>query len=394
MRKLILLGTLLFSIAVSNAQDTVSDYILKTVNDIPTTGVRDQHRSGTCWAFAATSFIETELLRMGQGKIDLSEMYFVRDAYIDKAVSYVQMHGASNFSPGGQAHDVMHTIRKKGMITEEAYNGLKYGLDKHNHSELNSLLKAQVSVISKNKSGKINPSWLNVVKATLDEYLGEVPEKFSFKGDKVTPEEFVESTSFNPDDYVEITSYTHHPYYEAFRLEVPDNWTYDNYYNVPINELMEIINYSFNEGYSVCWDGDVSEKGFSHTKGVATVPKKKEKDREGTEMSKWADVSEKNSKSEKKAEKKIPEEKQISQEDRQSTFTTHQSTDDHLMHLTGIVKDQNGTKFYITKNSWDDDSNDFGGFLYMSEQYLRLNTIAIMVHKDAIPKKTRKKLDL
>lgn len=374
------------------AQDTVNDYIFRTIYETPTTPVKDQNRSGTCWSFATTSFIETELLRMGHGETDLSEMFFVRDAYIDKAVAYVQMHGASNFSPGGQAHDVMNTIREKGMITEKAYDGLEYGLEKHNHGELNSLLKAQVDVISKNKSGKINPTWLKVIKATLDEYLGEVPEAFTFKGKNITPKEFVDATTFNPDNYVEITSYTHHPFYEAFRLEVPDNWTYDDYYNVPVDELMEIIDYSFKKGYSVCWDGDVSEKGFSHSKGVAIVPVKKEKDLEGTEMSKWSDVSDKKTKEE--GQKEPDEEKMISQQDRQEAFTTHQSTDDHLMHLTGIVEDQNGTRYYVTKNSWDDDSNDFGGYLNMSEQYLRLNTIAIMVHKDAIPKAIKRKLNL
>lgn len=376
------------------AQTEDSTYRFKTIYEVEATSVKDQHRSGTCWSYAATSFIESELLRLGHPAMDLSEMFFVRDAYLAKARNYVQMHGNVGFSPGGQAHDVIHTVRKHGMVPEEAYSGLQYGLDNHNHSELHSLLEAQVKVIAKSKAGKINPGWMNVIEATLDEYLGEVPQHITFNDEQITPKAFATHTGINPDDYVEITSYTHHPFYEPFRLEVPDNWTYDDYHNVPVYDLMAIIEHAFANGYSVCWDGDVSEKGFSHNNGVAIVPAKMLSDASGTEKSKWSELTEEEKQKMMYSFEGPVEEQHISQEDRQEAFALHQSTDDHLMHLTGIVEDQNGTKYYITKNSWNDDSNDNGGYLNMSESYVRLHTIAIMVHKDAIPKKVRRKLSL
>jgi len=199
---------------------------------------------------------------------------------------------------------------------------------------------------------------------------------------------------FNTDDYVEITSYSHHPYYSAFRLEIPDNWDYSDYYNVPLDEMMEIIDYAFDNGYSVCWDGDVSERGFSHNKGVAIVPEDDVKDMSGTEKDKWQTLTEKEKSKMMYSFDKPIQEKVITQEIRQEEFNNHSATDDHLMHLTGVVTDQNGTRYYVTKNSWNSDSNDFGGYLNMSTSYIRMNTVAIMVNKKAIPKKIRKKLHL
>lgn len=378
----------------AQSQDKDSTYHFKTVAEVPTSGVRDQHRSGTCWSFAATSFLETEIMRMGNPAMNLSEMYFVRDAYIDKAENFVEMHGTVNFSPGGQAHDVLYTLAEKGVVTEEAYSGLQYGLDNHNHSALNALLKAEVEVIAKNHSNKLNPSWLNVIKSTLDEYLGEVPENFKYDGKRFTPIEFRDHFGIKADDYVEITSYTHHDFYKPFRLELPDNWTYSDYYNVPLDDLMKIIDNALEGGYSVCWDGDVSEKGFSHSNAVAIVPVTEAADLEGTERARWEKLSEKEKMKKAYNFEKPVQEKKITQEDRQKAFRAHTATDDHLMHLTGIVEDQNGTRYYITKNSWNTDSNDNGGYLNMSSAYVKRNTIAIMVHKDAIPEKIRKKLNL
>lgn len=369
-------------------------YIFSTITEVTTTSVKDQHRSGTCWSFAATSFVETELLRKNHQNYDLSEMYFVRDAYEEKAINYVQMHGKANFSAGGQAHDVINTIRKKGFVPEKDYPGLRYGQKKHNHSSLDALLSAEVEAVAKNRSGQLNPHWMEVIRATLDAYLGKVPQKIIVEGMTYTPLEWANALDFNPDDYVEITSYTHHPYYEPFRLEIPDNWTYDNYFNVPLEDLMHIIYHALQQGYSVCWDGDVSDKGFSHNHGVAIVPEDELTDMTGTEKTRWQELTEKEKQERLYSFDKPVKEKSITREMRQKAFMNHSATDDHLMHLTGIVQDQHGTWYYKTKNSWNDDSNDFGGYLNMSASFVKLNTIAIMVHKEALPKRIRKKLDL
>lgn len=395
-RKYFLLSAafLLITGVFAQSKDVDTTYHFKTVAEVPTSGVRDQHRSGTCWSFAATSFLETELIRMGYPAIDLSEMYFVRDAYINKAENFVAMHGTVNFSPGGQAHDVLYTLDEQGMITEQAYNGLQYGLDNHNHSALNALLKAEVDVIAKNNAKKLNPSWIKVIEGTLDEYLGEVPENFEYDGERYTPVEFRNHFGLKTEDYVEITSYTHHDFYTPFRLMIPDNWTYSDYYNVPLEDLMKIIDRALEKGYSVCWDGDVSEKGFSHSNALAIVPVTEAADLEGSERARWEELSQKEKMKEAYNFKKPVPEKKITEEDRRKAFSAHSTTDDHLMHLTGIVKDQNETRYYVTKNSWNTDSNDNGGYLNMSSAYVKRNTIAIMVHKDAIPKRIRKKLDL
>ena len=351
---------------------------LDPVKVVQTSPVKSQARTGTCWSFATTSFIETELIRMGQGEFDLSEMFFARYAYESKADLYIRYHGMANFGPGGQAHDVMNVVRNYGMAIEQAYPGIMYGGTSHNHGELNTVLEAYVEGVLKAK--QISPVWEKAFSAILDTYLGPVPEKMDINGKELSPMEFVSSVGFNPDDYLELTSFTHHPYYKTFVLEVPDNWSNDSYYNLPIDELMEIVVDALKNGYSVCWDGDMSDQGFSHRKGIAVVP---EKD--------WNEISgeEKDS-----VFTHAITEKEITPEMRQKMFNNFKMTDDHLMHLTGLYKDENGNYFYLTKNSWGEKSNDFGGFLYMSDAFLRKGTIAIMIHIDAVPKKIMNKLGL
>ena len=268
-------------------KDSISEkYVFTKVIALPATPVKDQFASGTCWSYATVSFIESELLRLTKDTIDLSEMYFARKAYESKAIQYVRLHGTANFGQGGQAHDVINVLKSSGMMTESEYSGLANGQTKPSHAELEAVLSAMVGAISKNPAGKLTPEWSNAVSAVLDVYMGEVPTTV-----RMTQKEF--SNKFNPDDYIEITSYKHHPYYTTFSLEIPDNWSGGSYYNVPPDELIEIMDYSLNNGYSIAWDGDVSDKGFSHKNAVAIVPEVNIENLAATERAKWDKLSEK-----------------------------------------------------------------------------------------------------
>ena len=372
------------------AQEKQEEKKFSTVVDIPTTTVKNQQSTGTCWCYAGISYIETELLRLGAPEIDLSEMYIVRLAYTQKAKRYFRVHGKGNYSEGGQAHDVLNVIKENGFVPEAVYSGNRYGSDFHIHKEMVKSTKSMLDEIVKKPNRVITPVWEESVNGVLDTYMGKTPKTFTYEGTETTPAAYAEKLGFNTEDYIEITSYNHHPFYEKVNLEIPDNWSDDLYYNVPMDEMMVVINYALNNGFSVCWDGDVSEKGFSHRNGYAVLPASKTADMTDSEIAKWE-------KDVKKAEKKVSQkgkEPEVDQTLRQLTFDNFETTDDHLMHLTGIVKDQNGTTYYKTKNSWADNSNKFGGYLNMSEAYVKLKTVAIMVHKDAIPKEVKKKLGL
>jgi len=383
--------TFSFQINAQTSKDSVPEkFIFTKIIDLPATSVKDQSASGTCWSFATTSFIESELLRITKDTFDLSEMFFARKAYEAKAIHYVRLHGTANFGEGGQAHDVMNVVRKYGMITDAAYSGLANGQSKPVHAEMDALLKAMVEVISKNPAGKLSPEWINAISGVLDVYLGKVPATFG--PNNTTTIEFAKK--INPDDYVEITSYSHHPYFSAFTLEIPDNWSGDLYYNVPLDELIQIMDNALSKGFTIDWDGDVSDKGFSHKNGIAIVPELNIDNIATTERSKWDKLTEKERKAQFYAFIKPVPEKNITPEIRQAAFDNFSATDDHLMHITGTVTDQNEKRYFHTKNSWAADSNTEGGYLNISEAYLRLNTIAIMVHKDAIPKEIRKKLGI
>jgi bleomycin hydrolase len=385
----LLLLAVSFQISAQVPKDTMPEkYVFTKVISLPVTSVKDQSATGTCWSYATTSFIESELLRTTKDTFDLSEMYFARKTYEAKAIQYVRLHGSANFGQGGQAHDVMNVIRKYGMVTDAAYSGLANGQTKPSHAELEAVLTAMVGAISKNPAGKLSPEWMNAISGVLDVYLGKIPSTFGKSN--TTPFEFAKK--INPDDYIEITSYSHHSYYAPFALEVPDNWSGDLYYNVPLDELIQIMDYALNKGFTIDWDGDVSDKGFSHKSGVAIVPELSVENMAATERSKWDKLTEKERRAQLYTfEKPVPE-KNITPEIRQAAFDNFSATDDHLMHLTGTVTDQNGKRYFRTKNSWAADSNTDGGYLNMSEAYARLNTIAIMIHKDAVPKEIRKKL--
>jgi hypothetical protein len=375
------------------SQKNEEGYKFTPVVEIKATPVKNQAGTGTCWCFATTSFIESELLRMGKGEYDLSEMYIVRYNYVDKLKDNFVQQGKGNLGQGSVGHDWITEFVKNGIVPDEVYTGLNYGMANHNHSELNSLVNAIATVpVKRNKE---SDQYFNIVDAVLDTYLGKVPQSFTFKGVGYTPKSFTASLGIVPEDYLEITSLTLFPFYTQGEVPIPDNWRKMNYYNVPLNELIGIIDSALIKGFTVAWDGDVSEKGFSHSKGVAIIPEV-----ENTDQYNSADKTRlgKLSKEERAAEaykfiKPFPEVK-VTQESREAAFDNHTTTDDHLMHLTGIVKDENGTKYYITKNSWGTDRNPFGGYLNMSENYVRAKTIAIMVHKNAIPVAIKTKLGL
>jgi aminopeptidase C len=382
-------------ITPSYSQKKSSDdgYSFTTVIELKATPVKNQASTGTCWSFATTSFIESELIRLGKGEYDLSEMYIIRNNYIDRLKDNFIQQGNGNLGQGSVSHDWMAEFIKNGIIPDEVYTGLNYSMTNHNHGELNAFLNAAATVPL--KRNKESDQYFTIVDAILDTYLGKVPQTFTYKGVGYTPKSFTSSLGINPDDYVEVTSLTVFPFYTQGVVPIPDNWRKMNYYNVPLDELIGIIEYSLNNGHTVVWDGDVSEKGFSHSKGVAIIP-----DADNVDQYPVADRAKfgKMSKEERLAEafkfsKPFPEIK-VTQESREAEFDNKTTTDDHLMHLTGIVKDQSGTKYFVTKNSWGTERNPFGGYLNMSESYVRSKTIAIMVHKNAIPSEIKTKLGL
>jgi bleomycin hydrolase len=370
MKKVLYIVYIIFQSSILFSQEDIHQFTM--LNQVKTTPVKSQGKSGTCWAFASTSFVETELLRLGIDEVDLSEMFTVRHKLLPMAEKYIRYHGTSNFGDGGQAHDLLNAISKYGMVPEEIYSGKNIGFDEHNHGEMTAVLKGMLDAVLKKKSGKLTPKWKNAVESVLNIYLGIPPGKFYYNGKEYTPKSFLNETGLDPKNYIEITSYTDSPYYERYNLQLPDNWTNADYYNVPIDDLVKIINNSLENGYSVCWDGDSGKDHFSRKEGYAVIPEKeKETDEKVTEPEK---------------------EKIISQEMRQESFKNFAVTDDHLMHIVGIAENQNGTRFFYTKNSWGTKNKKYDGFWYMSENYTRLKTVAIMVHKDSIPNEIREKL--
>ena len=301
--------------------------------------------------------------------------------------------GDGNIGQGSLSHTFMNAYRQVGIVPEEVYTGINYDSEKHNHSEMVRYMHAIADVAVKAKQR--SPEYDKLIANLFDTYLGKLPEKFTYKGKEYTPKSFAESLGLNMDDYIELTSFTHHPYYVKFDVEVPDNWEHSLMYNLPLDEMMETVDYALTNGYTVCWDGDVSEKGFSFTNGVAINPEvKKVEDLSNTDRARFEKLGEKERLEEGiKFERPSPE-INVTPEVRQAGFESFVTTDDHLMHLTGIAKDQNGTKYYITKNSWGTDRNKFGGYLNMSESFVRAKTIYVMVHKDAIPKAIKGKLHL
>jgi bleomycin hydrolase len=379
--------------AAQPAGKTEEGYKFTPVVELKATSVKNQSSTETCWCFATTSFIESELLRMGKGEYDLSEMWIVRYNYVDRLKDNFVQQGKGNLRQGGVGHDFMIEFANNGIVPDDVYTGLNYSSPYHNHSELNAFING-IATVPVQRSRE-SDQYFNIVNAVLDTYLGKVPETFTYKGVGYTPKSFTASLGIKPDDYVEITSLTLYPFYTQGLVPIPDNWRKLNYYNVPLDELIAIMDYALNNGYTVAWDGDVSEKGFSHSKGVAIIPEIEKVDQysaaDKARLSKM--TPEERTAEAYKFGKPFPE-VQVTQESREEGFDNKTTTDDHLMHVTGIVKDQNGTKYYITKNSYGTERNSFGGYLNMSENYVRAKTISILVHKNAIPAEIKTKLGI
>ena len=344
-------------------------YEFTIVKENPATPVKDQASTGTYWCFATNSFIESELLRTGKGEHDLSEMFVVRHNYIRRIKDNILRRGEGNIGPGSIAHMYIWVMKNVGIMPEEAYNGINYDSKRHNHGDLNTWVKSINTTAVEMKK----PLPKEIVDGVLDAYLGKVPETFTYQGKEYTVESFTKAMGLNADDYVEITSFTHHPFYEKVMVEVPDNWDYATMYNLPLNEMMQVIDNAINEGYTVAWDGDISEPGYVFRHFIAVNTKE--------DLRKQREL---------KAKAK---EESVTQESRQHGFETFATVDDHLEHITGIAKDQDGVKYYKTKNSWGVESNGTG-YHYLSEEYVKAKTISILVHKNSIPKAIRAKLGI
>ncbi len=369
--------------------------VFTTIKENPITSIKDQNRSGTCWDYSTMSFFEAEILKATGKTYDLCESFVANKTYMERAIQVVRYHGDCQFAQGGSAEDVLSTLKSHGICPEDAmpFPGTLYGDSLNNFNEFFSLLEPYVAAVSKSNAPKLSSQWKVGLQGILDAYLGKCPEKFIYEGKEYTPKSFVQSLGINLDDYVTITSYTHHPFYTAFAVEIQDNWRFPLSYNLPMDEMMQVIDNAIQQGYTIAWGGDVSEEGFTR-KGLAyAIDTKKTESLAGSDMARWLKL--------KKEQKTnlidslgctVPE-IVPTQQIRQERFDNWELTDDHGMLIYGVAKDQNGREYYMVKNAWGE-TGDYKGIWYMTKAFIAANTMDFMINKNAIPSDIRKKIGL
>jgi len=368
---------LVSSLKYNVSPNSLAGFHFTTIIDLANTSIKNQGSSGTCWSYSTNSFLESEMIREGKTPVTLSQIYTARCAYIEKGINYVRMHGAVALGDGGEPHDVINMFRKYGAMPQMFYTGLSFGSTTNKFGELDAIMEAMLQAIVKNPNGELSQNWIQAYTAAIDAYLGEVPATFTYNGKTYTPQTFAKDVvGVNPDDYVEFGSETDHPYYSKFTLLVPDNWAFGQVYNLPLNDVTDVIDNALKNGYTVEWSTDVSEKYFSWKNGVAYVPESNYSDMTQDERDHMFDGPK--------------PELNITPEVRQKAFDNYNTSDDHGMHIVGLAKDQNGKEYYIVKNSWGT-TNDYKGYLYVTKAYVRYKTTNFLVNKNALSKDIRDK---
>lgn len=391
MKKLVFLASFMMAFLCLNAQETEKkDFQFTTIKENPITSIKNQNRSGTCWAYSSLAFFESELLRMGKGEYNFAEMYLAHKTYQDRAKASVRMHGDISFSQGGSFYDCVYCMKHYGIVPETAMPlpGTPYGDSLANFNELFKILEGYVNGIAKGEQKKLSPIWNKSLVSTLDNYLGECPQTFTYNGKTYTPQTYLESTGLNMDDYISLTSFTHHPFYSQFIIEVQDNWRWGLSYNLPIDEFMEVMDYAIRNGYTFAWGSDVSEKGFTRN-GIAVNPDTKTQDLSGSDMAHWLGMTESNTSEASMDLKEV----EVTQELRQEGYDNWETTDDHGMLIYGLAKDPTGKEYFMVKNSWGT-NNKYKGTWYASKSFVAHKTMNILINKNALPKKIAKKLGL
>lgn len=366
---------LLIVSTVSLSQETEYRFIIR--KEVPSTPVKNQNLTSTCWSFSGLSFFESELMRMGKKPLDLSEMYIVQEAYRRKAEEYARRKGSCAFSPGGQYHDLLSISKEAGLVPDELYPGLNYGSRNHNHDEMDAVLKGYMNGVL--KTSRQTPAWVSGLNGILEAYLGKIPSGFEYEGEYYTPKDFTDQLGLNFDDYIIVSSFNDHPYYKEAILEVPDNWAPCTYFNLPVEDLIQTIDNALLSGYSVAWASDMRGKGFNMKKGVAIVPEENWDQLSDNDLEQLFDRPHK--------------QRKVTQEMRQKEFNDHPITGDHGMHIVGLAEDQHGNVFYKVKNSWGE-SGKYNGYIFVSREYIKLKTTNCMINKNSLPVAVAEKMGI